>query len=82
MTDCGKYCVVTNLAAQIPEVLIPEHINAPRQYPVHSDDPFTAGAQNRPMFGWRDMVAHLPPMPAQLARSGRPRAVLSGPHAT
>ena len=104
---------------------IPEHINAPRQFPmplilplggryanpapefigalaadqrdpllpgaapVNNDDPFIAGAQIRPIVGWRDMVANLPPMPAQPARRGRgrprhisePRNILSGPQA-
>ena len=93
------------LAAQIPEVHIPEHINAPRQFPMpvipplgrgnpvpapgifgalvggaavqNNDDPFAAGVQIRPIVGWRDMVAQLPPMPARRGR-GRPRRV-SGP---
>ena len=96
------------LAAQIPEVHIPKHINAPRQFPmpvipapglfgalvggaaVHNgDDPFAAGVQTRPIVGWREMAAQLPPMPAQPARRGRgrprqtsgPRNVLGGPQA-
>ena len=97
------------LAAQIPEVHIPEHINAPRQFPMPfipavgrgnaipapglfgalvggAGDPFAVGVQSRPIVGWRDMAAQLPPMPAKKGR-GRPRCisgprnVLSGPQA-
>ncbi|KAF8346240.1 hypothetical protein F5887DRAFT_1185189 [Amanita rubescens] len=99
------------LAAQIPEVHIPEHINAPRQFPmpaifplgrgnaipapglfgalvggetaVQIDDLFAAGVQARPIIGWGDVAAQLPPVAPQPARRGRrrPRDVLSGPQA-
>ena len=110
-----------DLAAQIPQVNIPENINAPRQFPMPLILPLggryanpapgligalaadqrdtllpgaapvnnIAGAQIRPIVGWRDMVVDLPPMPAQPARRGRgrprhisePRNILSGPQA-
>lgn len=70
------------LAAQIPEVHIPVHIDAPRQFPMPILQPGlfaaapAAGAHAGPV-DLQEMLRNLPPMPVR-PRRGRPTGV-SGP---
>ena len=70
------------LAAQIPEVHIPEHFNAPRQLPMPILDPgllaaAPAVAAHAGPVDLQALIKKLPPIPMR-PRRGRPRRV-SGP---
>ena len=66
------------LANMIPQVQIPDNLDAPFQFPrpaiplLMGNDPFAMGGQERPITGWRDMMNNLPPMPVP-PRRGRVR---------